>query len=223
MAAVRQVQVFIEDSFCQVELVVTIVRFYYFFARIMALRSIIYKAEINVADNDRGYYGSQAVTVARHPSETDERLLVRLLAYALYMNGDDRLSFTRGLSETDEPALWRLDLTGAIEQWIETGLPDERRLLKACGRADEVVVFAYGRSVDSWWASIKNKVSRARGLKVYALPMAATLELAALAERSMVLNFNVQDGSVWVSGAKGEVTVDVVALNDEADAHLRGL
>jgi uncharacterized protein YaeQ len=179
----------------------------------MALRATIYKAEINVADNDRAYYGSHAVTVARHPSETDERLMVRLLAYSLYIDGDGTLAFTRGLSEADEPDLWRLDLTGSIEQWIEAGLPDERRLLKACGRAREVILFAYGRNVDIWWSGIKNKLSRARNLKVYSLPVQATLDLAAVTERSMVLNVNVQDGIAWVSGAKGEASVDIIALN----------
>ncbi|MBV6272724.1 YaeQ family protein [Alcaligenaceae bacterium CGII-47] len=179
----------------------------------MALSATIYKAELNVADNDRSYYGSHAVTVARHPSETDERLMVRLLVYALYVDGDELLTFTRGLSEVDEPALWRQDLTGAVRQWIEVGLPDERRLLKACGRADEVIVFAYGRSADIWWAGVKAKVARARNLKVFALPTEVTLALAALVERSMVLNFNVQDGTVWVSGEKGEVSVEPIALN----------
>lgn len=179
----------------------------------MALRATIYKAEINIADNDRGYYGSHAVTVARHPSETDERMMVRLLAYALHTDSDDTLTFARGLSDMDEADVWRLDLTGAIQQWIEVGLPDDRRLLKACGRADQVIVFAYGRNVDIWWTGIKNKVARARNLKVYALPAEATVALAALAERTMELHFNVQDGTVWVSAGKGEASVDVKALN----------
>lgn len=174
----------------------------------MALRATIYKADINVADNDRGYYGSHAVTVARHPSETDERLMIRLLAYALYVDDDERLAFTRGLSEADEPDLWRQDLTGSIVQWIETGLPDDRRIMKACGRADEVIVLAYGRSVDIWWNGIKNKVSRARKLKVYALPADSTATLATLAERSMTLNINIQDASAWVSSERGEASVE---------------
>ena len=153
----------------------------------MALRATIYKTEINVADSDSNYYGSHAVTVAKHPSETEERLMVRLLAYALHTEGDDALVFTRGLSDMDEADLWRLDLTGAIQQWIEVGLPDDRRLLKACGRADAVIVFAYGRNVDVWWAGIKNKIARVRNLKVVALPADASLELAALAERNMAL------------------------------------
>ncbi|MDN5842609.1 MAG: YaeQ family protein [Alcaligenaceae bacterium] len=179
----------------------------------MALRATIYKAELNVADNDRAYYGSHALTVARHPSETDERLMVRLVAYALYVSDDGLLTFTRGLSEADEPALWRRDLTGAVKQWIEVGLPDERRLLKACGRADEVIVFAYGRSADIWWAGVRHKLARARNLKVYMLPVEGTLALAALVERSMVLNANVQDAIVWVSGEKGEASLEVVPLN----------
>lgn len=179
----------------------------------MALGATIYKAEINIADNDRAYYGSHAVTVARHPSETEERLMIRILAYALYENGDERLAFTRGLSEVDEPDLWRKDLTGTILQWIETGLPDDRRLLKACGRAGQVVVLAYGRNAAIWWASMASKLERARNLKVYVLPVESTQKLAALADRNMILHFNRQDGTVWVSSDKGEAEIEIQALN----------
>ena len=175
----------------------------------MALRATIYKTDVNVADNDRGYYGSHAVTVARHPSETDERLMVRLLAYALYVDDDERLVFTRGLSEADEPDLWRQDLTGSIVQWIATGLPDDRRIMKACGRADEVIVLAYGRSADIWWNGIRSKLTRARKLKVFSLPPESTAALAEMAERSMTLNVNVQDGIAWVSSERGEASVEV--------------
>ena len=180
----------------------------------MALRATIYKAEINVADNDRGYYGSHAVTVARHPSETDERLMVRLLAYALWVQADERLVFTRGLSDTDEPDLWNLDLTGAVQQWVEVGLPDDRRLLKACGRAEQVVVLAYGRGVDVWWAGVRNKVARAGNLQVYALDAEATKTLAALADRTMNLSVNVTDRSAWVSCERGDVSLDVRSLRE---------
>ncbi|NLY64537.1 MAG: YaeQ family protein [Alcaligenaceae bacterium] len=179
----------------------------------MALSSTIYKAEINIADNDRSYYGSHAVTVARHPSETEERLMIRLLAYALYENGDEALSFTKGLSEVDEPDLWRRDLTGSIEQWIEIGLPDERRILKACGRADQVIVLAYGRNAGTWWKSVQGKLERARNLKVFVLPVAATQQLAELAGRNMVLHFNIQDEVVWVSAEQGEASIEIQALN----------
>jgi len=116
----------------------------------MALKSTIFKADLQIADMDRNYYQGHSLTLARHPSETDERMMVRLLAFALF--ADERLEFGRGLSADDEPALWRKDLTGAIELWIEVGLPDERELRKACGRAERVVVLCYGgRGAELWW------------------------------------------------------------------------
>jgi len=176
----------------------------------MALRSIVYKADLQVADNDRRYYGTHSLILARHPSETDERLMVRLLAFALQADADERLVFTRGLSDVDEPALWRRDLTDAIELWIETGLPDERRLLKACGRAAEVVVYAYGHTAESWWAGVGGKLARARNLTVYGLPAKATQELATLATRGMDLSVNVQDGTAWVTGPSGDASVEIL-------------
>jgi uncharacterized protein YaeQ len=117
----------------------------------MAIKSTIFKARLNIADMDRPYYGEHTLTLARHPSETDERMMVRLLAFALF--ADERLEFGRGLSAEDEPALWRKDYSGAIERWIEVGLPDEKALRKAAGRAAEVIVVAYGgRAMDVWWA-----------------------------------------------------------------------
>ncbi len=178
----------------------------------MALRSTVYKADLNIADNDRGYYASHAFTVARHPSETDERLMVRLLAYALLADDTDTLAFTRGLSETDEPALWRQDLTGAVIQWVETGLPDDRRVLKACGRADDVVVFAYGRNATLWWQGVQGKLERAQKLRVFLLDVDGTQALAALAARKMVLNINVHDDTIWVSSDEGEASVVVSRL-----------
>jgi uncharacterized protein YaeQ len=172
----------------------------------MALRATIYKADLNVADNDRRYYGSHAVTVARHPSETDERMMVRMLAYAL--NADDALSFTKGLSDTDEPDLWRKDLTGAIELWIEVGQPDERRILKACGRAGQVLIYCYGGHASQiWWNGIRDKLSRARNLRVVNLPAEASQALGRLAERTMALDVNVQDGEAYVTAAAGSVTL----------------
>ncbi len=183
----------------------------------MALRATIYKAELHIADNDRAYYASHAVTVARHPSETAERLMVRLLAYALYVQGEgpDHLAFTRGLSEADEPELWRQDLSGTLEQWIDLGLPDERRLLKASGRAREVVVIAYGRNVDIWWQGVRHKIGRAKNIQVLSLPAEATQALAEMLERGMTLNINVHDASVWVSNQHSNVEVTLQRLLDQ--------
>ena len=115
----------------------------------MALKATIFKAQLQIADMDRHYYAEHALTLARHPSETDERMMVRLLAFAL--NADESLEFGKGLSNEDEPALWRKDLTGVIEHWIEVGLPDEKSLRKACGRATQVRLYTYGRGAAKWW------------------------------------------------------------------------
>lgn len=178
----------------------------------MALRATVHKAELHIADNDRGYYGSHAVTVARHPSETDERMMVRLLAYALFVDESETLAFTRGLSETDEPDLWRKDLTDAIKLWVETGLPDERRLLKACGKSDEVVVVAYGRNAALWWQGVETKLERASKLRALCLDTAGTTALSAMADRKMRLNINIQDSIAWISNddASAEVRIEVL-------------
>jgi uncharacterized protein YaeQ len=173
----------------------------------MAIRSTIYKAELSVADIDRGYYADHALTLARHPSETEERLMVRILAFAL--NAHERLTLAGDISTDDEPALWRLDDTGVIKQWIEVGLPDERVLRRACGRADEVVLLAYGhRKAEAWWLDNKNALARNRNLSVSFLPETACSALAALAERSMRLGITIQDGIVLVSGARGSAEVE---------------
>jgi len=173
----------------------------------MALRATIYKADLHIADSDRHYYGSHALTVARHPSETDERMMVRLVAFALH--AQEGLAFTKGLSDTDEPDVWLKDLTGAIDLWIEVGQPDERRILKACGRAEQVVVYCYGGHASTvWWEGVRNKLARARNLRVVCLPAGQTRELAELAERTMDLHVNIQDGTVFMSADKGQVTVE---------------
>jgi uncharacterized protein YaeQ len=164
----------------------------------MALKATIFKADLSLADIDRGYYADHALTLARHPSETDERLMVRLVAFALFAH--ERLEFGRGLSSEDEPALWQRDLTGAIEQWIEVGLPDERQLRKASGRAQSVFVLTYGgRAAELWWAQNRDRLERIRNLTVFNLPFAATQELAKLATRTMNLHCTIQEGDLVVN------------------------
>ena len=164
----------------------------------MALKSTIFKADLNVSDLDRHYYATHSLTMARHPSETDERLMVRLLAFAFH--ADESLVFGRGLSTEDEPALWKKDLTGAVDLWIDVGLPSEDDIRRACHRAAQVVVFAYGgRAAEIWWDGVRNKLSRFANLTVLALPVELTRELAALAQRSMQLQVSVQDGGLWLT------------------------
>lgn len=176
----------------------------------MALKSTIYKANVQIADMDRGLYADHALTLALHPSETEERLMMRVLAFALSVPADDddgALVFARGLSDTDEPDLWRHALDGSLRQWIEVGQPDERRIVRACGRAERVGIWAYATSTPIWWQGLTGRLARQRNLEVWQVPAAESQALGALAERSMQLQVNVQEGHVLV--VRGEHMVEI--------------
>lgn len=175
----------------------------------MALKSTIFKIELQIADLDRAYYQTHALTIARHPSETDERMMVRVVAFALH--ADAALEFGKGLSADDEPDLWRKDLTGAVEQWIEVGLPDEKRLRKACGRSAAVDVIAYGgRTADLWWEQNAARLRKLDKLSVFSLPAEQTRRLAELVERGMTITCTLQDGELMM--IIGDETVRIVPL-----------
>ena len=177
----------------------------------MALKSTIFKAELQVSDLDRNHFATHALTIARHPSETDERMMVRLLAFAL--NADERLEFGRGLSSEDEPDLVKTDLTGAIELWIDVGLPDERAVRKACGRARSVDILAYGgRAVELWWEGARARLERQEGLTVTEVPLDASRALAQLAGRSMRLQVTIQEGHVLVVDGATSISTDLRPL-----------
>lgn len=174
----------------------------------MALRATIFKLELHVADMVRGYYNSHTLTLARHPSETDERMMLRVLAYALFAN--EYLSFTRGLSTTEEPALWEKDLTGSILNWIELGHPDERRLLQASGKSDRVVVCCYGGHASKvWWQGVQANVARAQNLTVLSVEPEAIRALAKLAQRNMTLHVVIEEGTALVSSDTDSVSVEI--------------
>jgi uncharacterized protein YaeQ len=177
----------------------------------MAIKSTIHKATLGIADMDRPYYAEHNLTLARHPSETEERLMVRLLAFTLY--ADERLEFGRGISADDEPALWLKEYSGEIRLWIEVGLPDERLLRRASGRADNVVVFAYGgKSMDAWWLKESAAVARIRNVRVLALDDDTSIALTALADRNMQLQCTIQDGQVWVTNGPETVLIELREL-----------
>jgi uncharacterized protein YaeQ len=164
----------------------------------MALKATIYKALLNVSDLDRHYYAEHNLTIARHPSETEQRMMVRLLAFAL--NADERLEFGKGLSADDEPALWRKAYSGVIEQWIEVGLPDERLLRRASGRANEVIAIAYGEhQAKIWWEKEGSDMRRIDNLRVYLLTDDQAELLTSMAERGMQLQCTIQDGETWLT------------------------
>jgi uncharacterized protein YaeQ len=177
----------------------------------MALKSTIFKANLNVADLDRGYYCDHALIIARHPSETDERMMIRLLAFALF--ADERLEFGKGLSTTEEPALWLKEYSGEIRYWIEVGLPDERSLRRAAGRAEQVVVLAYGgRAMNAWWAKEGAGLAKIGNLRVLAIDAEQSLALAALAERGMQLQCTIQESQAWWHAGEETLLVEPRAL-----------
>jgi uncharacterized protein YaeQ len=182
----------------------------------MALKATIFKAQLQLADMDRRHYADHAVTLARHPSETDERMMVRLLAFALHVPLDTTngtLEFAKGLWDPDEPELWHRDLTGQILQWIDVGQPDDRRLMKASGRAERVTVLSYSHSAPIWWSGIATKITRADNIAVWQVPASESQALSELAERSMQLQVTVQDGTVWISSGDRSVEITPLRLN----------
>lgn len=172
----------------------------------MALNATIHKAELSISDMDRHYYATHALTLARHPSETEERLMVRLLAFVLH--ADERLEFGKGLSDEDEPALWRRAYTDEVEQWIELGQPDEARIRKACGRARQVVVITYGgRAADIWWEKAGASLARNDNLAVLDIDEATVRELVGLCARGMRLQCLIQDGELQL--ISGDTTLAI--------------
>jgi uncharacterized protein YaeQ len=177
----------------------------------MAIKATVFKAVLQIADMDRHYYAEHALTLARHPSETDERMMVRLLAFALF--ADDGLTFGKGISSDEEPDLWHRDLTGEIKRWIEVGLPDERVIRKAGGRSDQVVVLSYGRAADIWWSENRDKLQRQNNLTVLKLPGETTLALAGLANRTMQLQCTIQEGHIMLTSDAGMIEVEPQILH----------
>jgi uncharacterized protein YaeQ len=169
-----------------------------FSGQIMAQKATIYKVELSVSDMDRHYYETHKLTVAKHPSETDERLMVRILAFAL--NAHEQLEMTKGISTDDEPDIWQKSLSDELELWVALGLPSEKIVRQSCGKASSVIVYSYGgRTAEMWWDKIKNSTTRFDNLRVINFSEKNTSDLGKLASRSMKLQVNIQDGDVMVS------------------------
>ena len=164
----------------------------------MALKSTIFKFDLQIADLDRNYFQTHALTIARHPSETDERMMMRVLAFALH--ADEALLFGKGLAAEDEPDLWARDLTGAITHWIEVGLPDERKIRRACGRSTQVLALTYGgRAADMWWQANQSQLLRQDNLCVLNIAQEDSKALAAKVTRNMSIQCTVQEHELWLN------------------------
>lgn len=176
----------------------------------MATKATIFKVDLQIADMDRNYYQTHALTIARHPSETDERMMVRVLAFVQHAH--EALAFSKGLSTEDEPDLWQKDLTGDIELWIDLGQPEEKRIRRACGRARQVIIYTYsGHSAELWWQKQRDALRRLNNLTVIDVPAATVQALAALAQRGMQLQCTIQDGQIWLADNSTSVQVDLVS------------
>ena len=183
----------------------------------MAIKSTIFKANLQIADIDHSYYADHTMTLARHPSETDERMMVRLIALALNAHelqgtchGDGTLAFGAGLSDPDDPDASLTDFTGRKRLWIEVGQPEDKPLTKACSKADAVLVYAFSHAAEIWWKGILTKLSRLEKLQVWRIPSEASQELAQLAERSMQLQATVQEGAITLSSNRGSVHIEAI-------------
>lgn len=183
----------------------------------MALKSTIFKASLSVADIDHNYYADHALTLARHPSETDERMMVRLVALALnayqlqsVCKGDGLLAFGAGLSDPNDPDLSLKDFTGQTRLWVEVGQPEDKPIAKACQKADQVILYAFSHAAEVWWRGIETKLSRLEKLQVWRVPTEAAQALAGLAQRNMPLQATVQEGNLSLSDSQRHIDIECV-------------
>lgn len=174
----------------------------------VAIKATIFKAELQLSNMDEQHYANYNLTLARHPSETDLRLLLRLLAFAL--NAHDQLRFTKGISSDDEPDLWLKSLSDEIELWIDLGQPDVKRIRRACGRAKRVIVYPYAeRSAAIWWEQIRDDLSRSSNLNVIKLSPDDNPTLEGLIQRNMHLHATIQEGQVWLGDDQQTVMIEL--------------
>ena len=185
----------------------------------MALKSTIFKANVAVADIDHNYYADHALTLARHPSENDERMMIRLIALALnayklqdVVQGDGTLAFGAGLSNVDEPDVWLRDFTGEVKLWIEVGQPEEKPIIKACGKADQVIVYCFSHAAGIWWKGIENKLTRPQNLQVWRVPSETSQAVAKLAERSMQLQATVHENTLTLGNGAESIDIELARL-----------
>ncbi len=182
----------------------------FLFANTMALKATIYKANIELADMDRNYYDSLTLTIAQHPSETEQRLMVRLMAYLL--NAHQDLQFGKGVSDEEEAAIWQINYSEEIELWIELGQLDEKRLKKACNKAKKVKLYCYGSSVDTWWSQSESKLKKFQRLSIEQFEQTTTAALVKLLERNMEFQCSIQDGQLWLTSGENTLLIETKKL-----------
>ena len=176
----------------------------------MALKATIFKVDLSISDLDRHYYADHQLTIARHPSENDQRMMLRLLAFAL--NAHEQLSFTKGLSEDEEPDLWQKNYSGEIELWIELGQPSEQRIKKGCNQAKQMFIYSYqNNAFTTWFKKEKNSLAQRKNLKIFTLAENLGEQLANLVDRQMTIQCIIEDGQAWFNLAGQNIEVSTIA------------
>ena len=176
----------------------------------MALKATIYKASIHLSDMDRNYYDTLQLTIAQHPSETDQRMMLRIIAFVLNAHGD--LQFGRGVSDEDEATIWQINYSKEIELWIELGTIDEKRIKKACNRSKQMKLYCYGRSVEPWWKQIGSKLQQFDNLSIEQFSMATIESLIKLIDRNMEFQCSIQDGQLWLTAGDDTLLIETTTL-----------
>jgi uncharacterized protein YaeQ len=178
----------------------------------MAPRATVFKAKVSLADMDRSYYADHELVLAMHPSENEERLMLRLAAFCWHAS--DSLAFANGLVDPDEPELWQKTLTGELEHWIDLGQPDEKTILRACGKSRQVTLYHSRTNPALWWDAVAAKVAKANNLAVYNVDPVQVSALAQLTDKSMDLSVTIQDGEMWIRGDQGEALITRRSLSE---------
>ena len=176
----------------------------------MALKAKIFKVNINLADMDREYYDTINLTIAQHPSETDQRMMVRLLAFIL--NAHEDLQFGKGLSDEDEAVIWQVNYSSVIDLWIELGQIDNKRIKKACSRAKSVKLYCYGSSVNTWWSQNQSKMAKFDLLTIEQFSQETTHALVKLVNRTMELQCSIEDGQLWLTADDETLLIETTKL-----------
>ncbi|TLU64118.1 YaeQ family protein [Thalassotalea litorea] len=176
----------------------------------MAQKSTIYKASMQVSDLNREIYPHFQLTVARHPSETERRFMLRLMAFAHQYH--EQLELCKGISADDEPDIWIKNFSDEIELWVELGQLDEKRLKKASNRAHKAVIYCYGSASDIWWQKVQHKASQFSNLTVWQVNDEQSTALTQLLQRTMELQFTIDGSQIWVSDENSAIEVDIIPL-----------
>lgn len=164
----------------------------------MAISATIFKVALSIADMDRHYYGEHLLTIARHPSESDKRMMLRIIAFA--MSGNEQLTFTKGLSDVELPDIWQKNYSDVIEHWIELGQPSEQRIKKGCNQSQAMSIFSYhSNAFEQWWKKEQNALAARKNLSIITIPEDIGEQLADKVNRQMSIQCSIQDTQVWLN------------------------